>query len=280
MTGGPIQLIGGGFGSENVLLRRLGRPSRLREALLFHVVRQFDRIIVRGSGAHSFVRKNKLNKQCSIMTGSVDVERFRPNNAQRDIDVVCVARLVPYKGVEECVEVLAAVAREKPTLRAVVVGAGPLQAKLIARTLERGIEECVKFLGKVDHVEEILRRSQVFLLVSPSEGMSIAMLEAMASGVPVIVNDVGDLHDMVSPGRTGVLLESTAPTEAAQRIIDLLENSKLRSKMSEAARAAVVERCSVDAVARCWEDIFGDEPSNECLVGQDIGGGEVLQSAR
>jgi glycosyltransferase involved in cell wall biosynthesis len=100
MTGGPIQLIGGGPGSENLLLGRLRRPSRTLERLVFHLVRQFDLVVVRGRSAREFVKWNGLNRNCRIVTGSVDTERFSRDGSLSEYDLVCVSRLIHKKGLE------------------------------------------------------------------------------------------------------------------------------------------------------------------------------------
>lgn len=261
MTGGPIQLMGGGNGSENVLLRKLRRPSRWLEALLFHVVRQFDCVVVRGGSAKTFVEDHRLCDRCEIITGSVDVSRFAPNSITPQFDIVCVARLVSYKGVDALLTILALVAKSRPSVRAAIVGGGPLRERLVARCTTLGISHCVEFLGQVDDVERVLQRTKLFVLASPSEGMSIAMIEAMAAGLPAIVNDVGDLRDIVESGCNGVLLDPSDHGAAAARIVELLEDDTLRMRMSKAARSTVMDRCSVDAVAKRWDTLlsFWDE---------------------
>ena len=116
MTGGPIQISGGGNGSENMLLRKLGRPSRALEAIMFHVVRQFDCVVVRGNSAKAFVAEHRLCDHCEIITGSVDVSRFAPDSLPPEFDMVCVARLVSYKGVDAFLAILALVAKSRPSV--------------------------------------------------------------------------------------------------------------------------------------------------------------------
>ena len=137
-----------------------------------------------------------------------------------------------------------------------------------------GIESHVEFLGKVDRVEKVLQRCRLFVLVSPSEGMSIAMMEAMATGVPVVVTDVGDLRDLVTPDRTGMLLDSVDPAEASKSIVAILEDEERRLSMSDAARAAALAHCSVEAIARRWNTALG--PAQD----EQLGGGSCSTSDR
>ncbi|MGH8543077.1 MAG: glycosyltransferase family 4 protein [Gammaproteobacteria bacterium] len=248
MTGGPIQLIGGGVGSENVLLRRLRRPSRILERLVFHAVRQFDLVVVRGRSAREFVECKRLSRNCLIVTGSVDTERFSPDNALADYDLVCVSRLVPRKGLEFLLSLVAHLCVSSPGVRFALVGDGPLREALEAQTQALGIAANVCFLGRRSDVVEVLRRSRAFILTSPSEGMSIAM--------PVAVTDVGDLRDAVIPGATGIFLSGDDPVSDARAVGKLLSNSPQLQAMSRAGRRLAEENYSTAAVARKWDDFM------------------------
>jgi len=282
MTGGPIQLIGGGNGSENVLLRKLLKPSHRLEALLFHVVRLFDCIVVRGQSAQAFVQQMHLCDKCEIITGSVDVERFAPADIPAEFDMVCVARLVSYKGVDSFLKTLAHVAKAIPSVRAAIVGGGPLRDELGELANSLGVDRCAEFLGQVDGVETILQRSKLFVLVSPSEGLSIAMLEAMAAGLPAVVNDVGDLSDIVESGVNGVLLDPADHEAAAKHIVDLLNDDARRTRMAEAARTTILDRCSVDAVADRWNRVlcYGDATSSPTSCAPECGVEEFGRATR
>lgn len=255
MTGGPIQVIGGGVGSENKLLRHLLVPSPLLEKMMYSAVRQFNEIIVRGSGARDFVQNVCSNPSCTVLTGSVDMERFSPASEEKQYDLVYVSRLVPCKGLEQFLNIVKSLVTRMPSLQVAVVGDGCLMPELQQTCRDYAIEDNVNFLGRLEHVEKILRTSRLFVLVSPSEGMSIAMLEAMSAGLPTIVNDVGDLRDMVLPD-TGVLLDSVASDDVADILQNILTNPDRIAAMSQHARALAVKNCSVEAIAGTWERLL------------------------
>ena len=259
MTGGPTQIIGGGWQSENWLLRRLGGPSSILERLLFHVVRQFDWIIVRGPQAMNFLARHRLASRCASITGSVDVDTFHPRLCGREYDIVYVSRLVPCKGLEYFLFVLRELARMRPALRAAIVGDGPLMARLREQATECGIGTNVDFLGRRNDMNEVFCRSRVFMLLSPREGMSIAMLEAMASGLPAVVTDVGELSDMLGDGKAGVLVNQDSPEETAAVVDSILCDSGRLASMALDARHTIETRASVKAIASCWKVVFEDE---------------------
>jgi len=91
------------------------------------------------------------------------------------------------------------------------------------------------------------------MLVSPSEGMSVAMLEAMSSGLPVVVTDMGELRDVVEDGQNGVLIRRDAPEEAAAVVDGVLNSPEWLVHMAQRARGTILTRASVSAIARQWQ---------------------------
>ncbi len=252
MTGGPNQVIHGGYLSENPLLRATGGPSRVQEMLVFSLVRRFDAVVVRGSKAREFVHQRRLNKNCFVITGAIDTDKFKPGD-EKDIDVIYVSRLVEKKGVENYLEVLTLLCADKPNLKAGIIGDGPLRASLEQTVESTGIKNNVQFHGKLLNVAPVLSRSKVFVLLSPSEGMSIAMLEAMAAGLPVVVTDVGDLSDVIAGKGGGVLLQKMEPAQAAADIAGILDDEEVWNQCSRAARQTILAECSVQAIAERWQ---------------------------
>lgn len=256
MTGGPVQLSGGGYRSEAGILRSLARPSYLLESWMLWIARQFDAIVVRGEAARSFLRSSHVTCPIAVITAGIDTRRFSPNGSAQRYDLVTVARLVPVKRLDRFLELVSALARFKPTIRAAVVGDGPLRTQLQAYARQLGLNGRVAFLGAVDDVPSVLRQSQLFVLTSESEGLSIAMLEAMATGVPPVVPPVGELTEFVVDGRTGVIIDPARPPPATRRVLELLNVHDYRRQMSRAARASVVRRSSIAAVGAAWESLL------------------------
>jgi len=256
MTGGPIQIVKGGFRSENPLLRATGGPSWLQEKLLFSLVRCFDVVVVRGSKARDFVYQNRLSKNCFIITGAMDTDRFKPDG-ERDIDVIYVARLIENKGHEEYLSAIKLLHKSRPDIKASIVGDGPLRTLLEQTVNSTGINNNVCFHGKLKDVVPVLQKSKIYVLLSATEGMSIAMLEAMAVGLPVVVHDVGDLSDAIKYKNCGVLIDNVEPANVASEIERLLDKDELWEEYSRSARQTIVEQYSVEAISNRWQHELG-----------------------
>ena len=220
------------------------------------LLRRFEVIVVRGARARNYIIVAAPRCHVHIIPGSVRMERFCPTVQHRAVDVVWVGRLVAVKHPEQLLEVLAEVKRRIGTIRAVIVGDGPLRGLVQRRAQEIGLVGDVSFAGHVDDVHKFLKDSKVFVLTSRSEGLSIAMAEAMAAGAVPVIPDVGDLAELVRSGETGWLVTPGAVSEYANRICSLLSDEVLRKELSTAARLAVRNFNDISAVARRWEEIL------------------------
>ncbi len=257
MTGGPVEIEGGGVQKEGPVTRSLGRSSPLLERLAVAVVRQFDLVVVRGGRARQFLYERHLNGSVAIITGSI-APPAPANGLARDIDLIYVGRLAGVKQPWQVLEVVSAVRRQKPDVRAVIVGDGPLLAELHEQARQMELQDNVEFLGQRGDVEALLARSKVFLLTSRSEGLSIAMAEAMAAGAVPVVADVGELATLVWPGRTGYLIRPNHISEYAEHVLELLDDAGAWARCSAAARQLAVESCGLQAVARRWQSHLTD----------------------
>ncbi len=254
MTGGPIQVEGGGYRSENPLLRRTGSASWLQERLMLRLLRSCDRIVVRGSQSLEFLRAHGLEEKCFVITGAIDTDRFRPCENETHRVLVSVARLVENKGVEEFLLTVRELAREDPAIRALLVGGGGSRGAFEELVRDWGIERNVEFCGKLADVVPVLQKGSLFFLLSPSEGMSIAMLEAMACGLPPVVLNVGDLGDAVTDGLTGMIFDGYDPGIVAGKVRTLLNDPGELRKMASGARDMVFRKYSVEAIAKRWDE--------------------------
>ncbi|MES2474702.1 MAG: glycosyltransferase family 4 protein [Verrucomicrobiota bacterium] len=262
MTGGPIQVLDGGVQSENPLLRATRTPSKLQESLLCQMVRCFDLVIVRGTKAKAFVTNRVAMPRCEVLTGAIDTARFSPEDrSEKEWDLVLVSRLVAsFKGVERFIDVVGILKTLRPGIRATIVGDGPDRDLLMKRATDRGVTGSIEFAGRCRDVRGILNRSKIFVLLSPSEGMSIAMLEAMSCALPVVVTDVGELGDALRVGAGGELIEYGSAEDAAKLLEALLSDEQKRSQMAANARNRIVGSYSVEAVARLWESMLSENP--------------------
>ena len=251
MTGGPVEIIGGGIDAIESVGGALGRPSKLIEAMAVKVARQFDLIVVRGNRAKEFFAEKNIKETVAVITGSVNGSPQSIQN-NRITHLIFVGRLSPIKQVNQFIDIVAAVTHIMPDIHAAVVGDGPLLADMKKYAAELGLNSNIEFLGKKKDIEGILAKSKIFVLTSKSEGLSIAMAEAMTTGVVPVVANVGELGELVINGENGYLVEKNNIGEYTTRILSLLQNDALWTQCSQRAIEAAKKHCSIEVITQKW----------------------------
>lgn len=152
---------------------------------------------------------------------------------RRNHQIIILGRLVKQKGHTYLLEALAQVRGHIPDVQLVIVGEGVLRPRLEQQVRDLGLEECVRFCGRVPHTEKVhlLWESSLFVMPSLQEGFGLTLLEAMACGLPVVAFDLPVFHELMDEpcGRFVPRLDSQA---LAQTIIELLQNEAERGRIS------------------------------------------------
>ncbi len=156
-----------------------------------------------------------------------------------------VGRLSPEKGQGWLLEALAILIHKGQDLHAVLVGEGRSLRDLQNQARRLGIVERVHFTGTRRDVRDWLVHFDLFVLPSEWEGISLALLEAMASGLPVIASNTGGTPEIVQDGVTGLLVPPRDPKSLAEAMQRLLEDPLLRNRIGLAGRARVMESFSI-----------------------------------
>lgn len=163
-----------------------------------------------------------------------------------------VARLNPVKRLDVLFQAVAL----SPDVYVVIVGNGPERAQLEAMSEQPGLAGRVRFAGQQDDVRPWLAALDVFVLSSDWEGMSNALLEAMAIGLPVIATAVGGTPEVVMDGITGLLVPPRDPAALAEAIATLLHDPDLRRKMGQAGQERVEQHFSIKETVRQTEALY------------------------
>lgn len=193
-------------------------------------------------------------------------ERFRPDaeaaerfRSTRGLPegrwLVTVARLVPHKGIDTAIEVLAHLGQDYPTLRYAVIGRGSYLDALRTLAAERGVANRVHFLADVSDAElpGAYAMGEIYLGLSrqsglDAEGFGISLLEAAATRLPVVAGASGGIADAVAADETGLLVAPNGFEAAADAVRDLLADPARAHRLGEAGRQRVLDRFTWDAV--------------------------------
>ena len=201
-----------------------------------------------------------------IPTG-IDVTRFEPRPRDRAIRgahgvqdteqlIVCVGRLDRYKGHDHLLEAFAALARERPRARLLLVGDGRFREALTARARSAGLAERVRFSGAVGDVRPALAAADVFVQASDEEGLPGAVLEAMAMGLPVVATDVGGTREAVNDGVTGLLVPARDAAALTAAVTRLLDDPGLAARFGSFGRKRVADEFSSEREVTLTDEVY------------------------
>lgn len=158
--------------------------------------------------------------------------------------VIFTGRLAPEKGIGQLISIWPAVRTVRPDALLLVVGGGD-EAKSLKHRASNGVE----FIGAVDDVAPYLKASDLFVLPSVAEGLSNSLLEAMASGLPVIATTVGGTPDVVEHGNNGLLVAPGDVYALQHAVIALLGDDDRRSNMGQRARQKILSEYALPVTA-------------------------------
>jgi glycosyltransferase involved in cell wall biosynthesis len=180
------------------------------------------------------------HSRLEMVPNGVDLSRFEPvatpNNPEMTT-VATLANLRPEKGLLQLVEAAAIVMRRAPRARFVIWGEGALRTDLEARIRTLGLTGRVEMRGATRDPAQALKQCQIFVLASLSEASSNVVLEAMATGLPVVGTRVGGIPGLVDDHRTGLLVPPDNAPALAEAILRLIEAPAMASEMGAQGRA-------------------------------------------
>jgi 1,4-alpha-glucan branching enzyme len=185
-------------------------------------------------------------------------------NPLKDELLVCyLGRLVYEKGVHILIEAMGLVASQIPQVKLLIAGIGPAQEWLEELALPHA--EHVQFLGFLADIDKhyLLKHAELFVAPSLYEPFGISLLEAMASGTPVIVSEVGGLTEIVEHGVNGCIVPPNDMRALALQIMELLQSPEYRIQLAETARANVAIDFNLshiaDTTVKCYLTLIGNK---------------------
>lgn len=216
------------------------------------------KVVSNSQGLKDLALKAASTQEISIIPNGVDTEKFVPATEPSEEWVITAGatRLTERKGIHLIIEALPELIAIQPKLVFEVMGDGSSLESLQEQAKNLGVQDHVRFLGRIPATEtpKYYSRAKVFILPSANEGMSNALLEALASGLPVVVTDTGGSQELVETGVNGFIItrDQRAIAEAVKK---LLTDESLRRRMGVASRTRA-EAQSWDAVAKQYQELY------------------------
>lgn len=245
-------------------------PGRKRRFANRMLLERRDRVVaVCEAVKTALVRKEAIPEdRIEVIPNGIDTARFRPSPELRapvrselgigggEFLVMMVARLDPVKDHRTALRAAAIAARQAPGLRLVLVGDGPERAAIEEMIRSERLEGTVRMLGARFDVPRLLTAADALLLTSVSEGIPLTVIEAMATGLPVVSTRVGSVPDVVQDGVTGWLASAGHPDEIAGHLLALSRSHSMCEAQGRRGRARVVAEFSEETMARQYASLL------------------------
>jgi glycosyltransferase involved in cell wall biosynthesis len=168
-----------------------------------------------------------------------------------------VARLQARKGHLQLLNALVSLRCDVPNAMLIIAGDGPMREAIQSAVRTLGLDACVILLGERRDIPQVLAALDVFCLPSDDEGMPLAMLEAMATGLPVVATAVGAIPSAVYDGESGLLIPRGDSAALAQALLTIASNPAVAAAMGRAARKRVEAQFHLPVVLANYEELYG-----------------------
>ena len=208
-----------------------------------------DKIITVSKSVMEFTINNQNIPSDKFVTiyNSVDLERFQPTYRYNKIKnnnytVGFLGRLHKQKNLPTLLKATELVNRENKGIKFLIGGEGPEKEKLVKITENLNLINTITFIDYVSDVVNFFTKIDIFVLSSIIEGHPLALLEAMASGLPCVATDAGGISETIINGKSGFVVEKSNPLQLAKRIIEIANNTQLQQKMGRKGREIVEEK--------------------------------------
>jgi glycosyltransferase involved in cell wall biosynthesis len=229
------------------------------------LMRRFDKVVaVSDQIADSIVASGTPRKKVVTIDNGIDLLPFcnatpclrHPPATSESTVIGSVGRLVKQKGYDYLLRAVPGILRKFPNTAFIVVGEGPERPQLEALAEELGIRGKVNFIGERRDMPDVYASFDIFVLPSIDEGMPIALIEALASGRPLIATRVAAVPKLIIHEKTGILVEPKDSQALEEAVCRLLGDRTLQNRLGECGRAWAAEHYSAERMAETYLQMY------------------------
>lgn len=199
--------------------------------------------------------QNGISTERLKVTRPRDQVRAELGVSSEEVLIATLGRLAPQKGLEYLIRAVPYILDQMGNrVRVIIVGEGPLRTELEALVLSIGVNSHVRLIGFRADIADILNAADVIALPSLWEGLSIALLEAMAMAKPIVTTTIGSNREVIEDGKTGLLVPPRDPGALAKAIVSLLADPALAARLGAAAQETFQARFTEERMLnQTWE---------------------------
>ena len=213
------------------------------------------------SGIENAQKLGMPDRKLFFLPNVIDIGLFALTLKKTSSRVVLLAagRLVEQKRLDKFIRLLANLKTTSPVkVTGLIAGDGPLLASLKEKCRLAGLTgEELQFLGKMKNMAPVYDEADVFILTSDWEGTPNVVMEAMASGLPVVATNVGGINDLISNGENGYLIEKDNEEALFKKTYQLIHNSALRDSLGTKAREFIRQHHALEILLHYLKQLYG-----------------------
>ena len=204
--------------------------------------------------------KNNLpffsQKKSIVVNNPLDSDYYSNEKLSKTKDIIHVGSFIKRKNQACLIKAFSIIEKKHNGSKLILIGEGPEKKNCKQLTQDLGIDQKVSFIGNTKNIKDYLKKSSLFVMPSYSEGMSIAILESLAVGLPLIATNFSPFHKKITlNGKNGYLVNVNDEFDMAEKIDLILKDDELRYNMSEVSKE-ISKQYSVEKISKKWDEIF------------------------
>lgn len=217
----------------------------------------------------NFVDEKYPKNRSVLITNGINTKKIIDSNATKEIlkinpDTIVgiyVSRICAGKNHKLLLQSWRKVIESIPNALLILAGDGPLKAEYEKYCASLCIIENVLFTGSITNVEDFLRIADIGIFPSESEGLSLALCEMMAAGLPVIVSNIPAFHSLIQEGQTGIFYETYNAEDLSNKVISLIRDKIGREELGKNAKQCVLENFTIQSMLEKYQKSYNDNYS-------------------
>lgn len=250
-----------GFGNKNIVISERGEPRKNRglvmklgRAILYPMAKMS---VFQTEDAKSFF-SGKIQNKSVIIVNPINDELPEPYSGEREKSIVAIGRFTSQKNFKMAIDAFDMLHKEFPEHRLVIYGDGPLRNELVEYSKVKEAKDFYEFPGFVQDIPAKIAKAGMYISSSDYEGISNAMLEAMAMGIPSVCTDcpVGGARMMIDNNENGILVPVGDTKALYEGMKKVLSDKDFAYKLSENA-VKIREKYSVETICKQWLEVLG-----------------------
>jgi N-acetyl-alpha-D-glucosaminyl L-malate synthase BshA len=199
-----------------------------------------------------------ISQEIKVIPNFVDTQEFKRLDKDQEPKIVChSSNFRPIKRIPDIIKAFRIISK-KIDCKLLLIGDGPERPNAEKLAKDLGISNRIHFLGNVKNVQEILGKSDLFLLPSEDESFGLAALEAMSCEVPVVASDTGGLKELITHGVDGYLIKVGDVEALAEYSLKTLQDEKLQEALGNNARQKVLKKYTPNKIVPIYENLYDE----------------------